>query len=191
MKMRNEAALIDEVLNGKEDRFEILMYPYRDGLLNMARRLAGNLDDAYEICQEVLIKVYRYLRSFDKSKSFKSWIYRIMINTANDFIKKNCKLKIVRLEVENVHLPHNICPEKNYLQEEFKCSVGSFLARLTGRERAVYLLREVGGFNIKETARILKCSSVSTRVHLTRARKKIHRYLKDLYLFDNEVKNAV
>ena len=59
--MTNEEKWIADVLGGNHDSFEPLLRPYRKGMLNVAYRLTGNFEEAKEVCQEAVIKVYKYL----------------------------------------------------------------------------------------------------------------------------------
>ncbi len=72
MWMKNDDDLVGEVLKGDQSSFERLLRPHRQGLLNMAYRMTGNFEEAKEICQEALIKIYKYLYRFEKGRSFKS-----------------------------------------------------------------------------------------------------------------------
>ena len=95
MWMKNEDELVGEVLKGDQSSFELLLHPYRLGLLNMAYRMTGNREEAKEICQDALIKVYRYLHRYEKGKSFKSWVYKITMNSAYDFLRKKKKSEYI------------------------------------------------------------------------------------------------
>ena len=53
--MKNEEELIEVVLQGDEDAFELLLYPYRNNMLNLSYRMVGNLEDAKEVCQEAIL----------------------------------------------------------------------------------------------------------------------------------------
>jgi len=88
MWMKNEDELVGEALQGDHSSFEQLLRPYRQGLLNMAYRMTGNREEAKEICQDALIKVYKYLHRFKRGKSFKNWAYKITVNSAYDFLRK-------------------------------------------------------------------------------------------------------
>ena len=70
MWMKNDDDLVGEVLKGDQSSFELLLRPHRQGLLNMAYRMTGNFEEAKEICQESLIKIYKYLYRFEKYNLF-------------------------------------------------------------------------------------------------------------------------
>lgn len=173
MEKNKEKELIEDALSGDNESFEQLLRPYRSGLLNTAYRMTGNEEDAGEICQEAIIKIYRHLRSFKTDRSFKSWIYKIMINTAYDFLKEKKRFEqVVREQPEAAaYREHN--PEKHFLNTKIREIIYRCLPRLTPKERAVFSLRDGEGLSIKEAAVVLGCSGLSVRVHLSRARKKI------------------
>lgn len=86
--MKNEKDLIEAALQGDEDAFELLLYPYRNNMLNLSFRMVGNLEDAKEVCQEAILKIFKYMNGFKRGKSFKNWMYKIVVNASNDFLRK-------------------------------------------------------------------------------------------------------
>ncbi len=173
MEMKSEDELVDEVLRGNHRSFELLLHPYRQGLLNMAYRMTGNLEEAKEVCQEALIKVYRYLDKFKKGRSFKSWIYKITVNSAYDSLRKKKRFEDLVESQKEIDLSTGRDPEKQLLNTEIKAKIETCLQDLSPKEKATFLLRDGEGFSIEEASEILKCSSMSVRIHLSRARKKI------------------
>jgi RNA polymerase sigma-70 factor (ECF subfamily) len=180
MEMKSEDELVEEVLSGDHRSFELLLQPYRQGLLNMANRMIGNLEEAKEVCQEVLIKVYRHLDKFKKGRSFKSWIYRITVNSAYDSLRKKKKYDDLVESQKKIGLSAGQDPEKQLLNTEIKAKIESCLQDLSPKEKATFLLRDGEGFSIEEASEILKCSSVSIRTHLSRARKKIREQFEKI-----------
>ena len=67
-----------------------------------------NPEDAKEICQEALIKIYRYLRSFKKGRSFKNWVYKTAVNTARDFLKKQKRFDLLMEQQKTMHMTEMI-----------------------------------------------------------------------------------
>ncbi len=192
MWMKNEDDLVGEVLNGDPSSFERLLRPHRQGLLNMAYRMTGNFEEAKEVCQEALIKIYRYLHRFERGRSFKSWIYRITMNSAYDFLRKKKKAGDIIESQKMLAVDVNSGPEQQFLNKEIRAKIESCLRNLSPKEKAVFLLRDGDGFSVEETSRILKCSLLSVRTHLSRARKKIRAQLEQTNLgFQKEVNNEM
>ena len=192
MWMKNDDELVSEVLKGDQTSFELLLRPYRLGLLNMAYRMTGNREEAKEICQDALIKVYRYLHRYEKEKSFKSWVYKITMNSAYDFLRKKKKSEDIIESQKDLHFATSPNPEQQFLNREIGSKIESCLRNLSPKEKAVFLLRDGDGFSVEETSEILKCSSLSVRTHLSRARKKIRTQFDKVNLgFKKEVNSEV
>jgi RNA polymerase sigma-70 factor, ECF subfamily len=85
---RSDQELIVNYLNGDGESFEILIQRYLNPAYRFAYQYAGNAEDAEDITQEVFVKAWRNLQRFDRTKSFKTWIFAIAKNTAIDFLKK-------------------------------------------------------------------------------------------------------
>lgn len=179
--MKNEHELVEKALRGDEDSFELLLQPYRRGILNMCYRMTGNLEEAKEITQEAMIKVFRYLSKFKKEKSFKRWVYRITLNSAYDYLRKRKKHEDAIECQKNSAAEVSPGPEKNFLQKELRARIEACLSSLSPKEKAVFLLRDAEGFSIKEASKILGCSSASVRTHLCRARQKIRLNFEKVY----------
>lgn len=189
MWMKNEDELVEAVLRGDHSSFEPLLRPYRKGLLNMAYRMTGNIEEAKEACQETLIRVFKYLDKFKKGKSFKNWIYKIAMNSIYDFLRQKKKYEDIVENQKRMTVSPIFDPEKKLLNKEIKTKIENCLRYLSPKEKAVFLLRDEEGFTVKEASKILGCSSLSVRTHLSRARQKIRAKFEKLYALDNrEVK---
>jgi len=95
MWMKDEDKLVEEVLQGKHSSFELLLQPYRSGFLNMAYRITGDREEALEVCQDTLLKIFKYLKSYKKGRSFKTWSYKVLMNTSYDYLREKKKFKRV------------------------------------------------------------------------------------------------
>lgn len=190
--MKKEEELIDEALQGNSSSFEILLRPYRQGILNMAYRMTGNLEDAKEICQETIFKIYRYLGNFKSGRSFKSWLFKAVINTSYDYLRKRNRERQLFEKQKPLKIKEAINPEHQLLRREIREKLQSSLFVLSPREKAVFLLRDGEGLSIKETSDALDCSSLSVRTHLSRARSKLRIQLEKIYPTGNlEVKSEL
>lgn len=181
MWMKNDDELVEKILRGDDVSFEILLRPYRQGILNMAYRMTENMEEAKEVCQDTLIKIYKYLYKFKKGKSFKNWIYKITVNSTYDFLRKKKKYEEIVESQKSLVTGINQDPEKQLLNKEIKNKIRACLQNLGPKEKAVFILRDGEGFSIKETSEILGCSSVSVRTNLLRARQKIKTQFEKIY----------
>lgn len=173
MWMRDEDKLVEEVLQGNHSSFELLLQPYRQGFLNMAYRITGDREEAREVCQDALLKIFKYLRSYKRGRSFKTWSYKILVNTSYDYLKEKRKFKRVidgQKTASVYEIPH---VEQRIWKIQMREKIQSMLDILSPREKAVFLLRDSEGISVKEAALVLRCSQISVRTHLSRARQKI------------------
>ncbi len=179
--MKNEEELIEAALQGDEDAFECLIYPYRNKMLSLSYRIVGNIEDAKEVCQEAIFKIFTYLKGFKKGKSFKNWTYKIVVNSSNDLLRKKRRREDIfsmkKVLVDDV----STNPETQFLNKEVVEKIAYCLEELSPKERTVFLLREGEGLSVKEAARVLGASSVSVRTHLSRARQKLRSQLEKIF----------
>lgn len=179
--MKSEGELIEEALKRNHASFELLLRPYRKGLLNMAVRMTGNKEDAKEVCQEAIIKVYRYLKNFRRGHSFRNWILKILVNSSYDFLRKKKKSIEIIESQKNISQPRSSEVEEKFLQSEIREKIQVCLQDLTPKEKTAFLLRDQEGYSIQETSEVLGCSPGSVRTHLSRARRKIRRRFQKIY----------
>ena len=167
--------MIELVLHGNVEAFEPLVTPYRKTLLSLAYRLSRDWEDAKEISQDTLLRAFRYLRTYDRKRSFKNWLLQIQVNVWRNYQKKKTKAESL-----GEFLPRSAegNPAEKRLQREIRAQLLACLDGLSPREREVFLLRDIEDRSIKETAQILRSSPLSVRVHLSSARKKIKETIK-------------
>jgi len=177
--MRHEAELVEKIRGGDGAAFEALLRPHREGMLNMAYRIVGDREEAREVCQEAMIKIFRHIDRFRSNLKFRNWAYKIVVNASYDFLRRR-KRRFDLVEArKRAAIPLGDNPETGYLRRETGRRIESALQVLSPRERVVFQLRDAEGYSIRETAEILGGSSVSVRTHLSRARKKLRAALAD------------
>lgn len=171
-----EKELVAMVLAGKKEAFEPLVVPYRASLLNLAFRMTGNMEDAKEAAQETLMRAFKYLRRYEPERSFRNWIYGILVNEAR-------KLRVDRINAplsleteagpERPLAANGPAPGDAHAARETRSQLMECLTALTAREKEIFLMRDIEELSIAEAAKALGTSSISVRVNLSRARKKI------------------
>lgn len=169
---KRENRLVDIVLQGDGRAFEELVNPYRNSLLTLAFRLTRNEEDAKEMVQESLMRAFQHLEQFDHQKSFRNWLLQILVNATRKFTAKaqpHDELMPAMAVVDDHEIINNLSTR------ELRYRLVDSLGVLSNRERSVFLLRDIEDRDVRETARILHCSSISVRVHLSSARKKISK----------------
>lgn len=170
--------MVELVLSGRTEAFEPLVTPYRKLLLTLAYRLSKNTEEAKEISQETLLRAFRYLRSFDRKRSFKNWLLQIEMNVWRSIgAKAPDEAALRQMALDSAQEG----PEERLTGKEAREKLLSCLDGLSPREREVFLLRDVEGRSVRETAEILRTSSIAVRVHLSKAREKVRRLVKDRF----------
>jgi RNA polymerase sigma-70 factor (ECF subfamily) len=178
-----ERALVERVLSGDRAAFEPLVLPYRRPMLALAYRLVQDTEDAKEISQETLLRAYKYLRRCDLDRGFRNWLYQILVNAARDHRRKRSLEARWRSNdpvLESCPSPGE-GPEEAHEVREIGARLLDCLAAVSPKEREVFLLRDIEEMSVEETANILGCSSLSVRVHLSRARRKLKARMKIRY----------
>jgi RNA polymerase sigma-70 factor (ECF subfamily) len=173
MWMKDEDKLVEDVLQGHHSSFELLVMPYRQGYLNMAYRITGDREEAMEVCQDALLKIFKYLKSFKKGHSFKTWSYKVLMNTSYDFLKEKKKFKQVIDSQKSTPVFETSQVENKIWKKQMREKIQGILDILSPKEKAVFLLRDSEGLSVEEASLVLGCSQISVRTHLSRARKKI------------------
>lgn len=139
---------------------------------NVVLRIAGSREDAVEITQDVYVKVYNKLPSFAFKSSFKTWLYRIAVNTSLNHIRKR-KLSAVPLEdVLTDHLAYRQY-SVDIQNDENQRLLDELLSRLNPELRCVIVLREVDGLSYEDIALVLKLNINTVRTRIKRAREKL------------------
>jgi RNA polymerase sigma-70 factor (ECF subfamily) len=172
----HEKELVEMVLAGKTEAFEPLVLPYRASLLNLAFRMTGNMEDAKEAAQETLMRAFKYLRRYEPERSFRNWIFGILVNEARKLRadKANAPISLETKTGPGRPLAANgPAPGDAYAARETRSQLMECLTALTAREKEIFLMRDIEELSIAEAAKALGTSSISVRVNLSRARKKI------------------
>jgi RNA polymerase sigma-70 factor (ECF subfamily) len=180
--MKDEDKLVEEVLQGKHSSFELLLQPYRTGFLNMAYRITGDREEAQEVCQDALLKIFKYLKSYKKGRSFKTWSYKVLMNTSYDYLREKKKFKRVIDSQKSEPVFETPRIEQRVWKNQMRDKIQNMLDILSPKEKAVFLLRDSEGLSVKEASLVLKCSQISVRTHLSRARQKIKTHFEKKHL---------
>ena len=101
MTREQEAAVIQAVLDGDINAYELLVKEYEKNVYNLALRMVGNSEDAADMSQEAFIKAYNSLTSFRGDSKFSVWLYRIVSNVCLDYLRSRGRRQTVSLSAEN------------------------------------------------------------------------------------------
>lgn len=175
-----EEELIELIRKGEKDLYEVIMRKYNQRLYRIARSIVKEDSEIDDILQDTYLKAYEALSQFRKESLFSTWIIRILINTANASLKKRKRFEqSPSLEkYESASEDQSQTPESYTSNSELKKILEEAIDHLPDNLRCVYIMREVEGLNVAETASCLDISeeNVKTRLHRAKAFLKEELY---------------
>jgi RNA polymerase sigma-70 factor (ECF subfamily) len=186
MENTNEKMLLKKAIKGSLDEFEILISPYQKKIYNIALNFTKNHDDALELSQEALIKVFRSIKTFNGDSKFSTWIYRITTNVCIDFYRKQNNITTIYIDEEKdaqdglykFELKSNIAdPPASYLQKELRVHIKEVLNKIPIELKTIILLRDVQGFCYDEISAILNLPIGTVKSRLNRSRQLLKKIL--------------
>jgi len=185
--LENENTLVADARAGNGDAFAALLSQYDTRLFRLALRITGNQQDAADALQEALLKAFRGLVGFRGDSRFYTWIVRIVLNEGLMKLRERRRDFMVSVDEpiqtdDDNFMPREIedwgdNPEQTYSKTEFDAILNQNLDQLEPTLRIVFLLRDVEGFSIEETARMLGLSIPAVKTRLLRARLKLRERL--------------
>lgn len=171
MENLSEERLIMLARMGDKEAFTILISPMYKPLYNLCYSLLFHEEDAKDAAQESVIKAYKAFKGFKADSKFSTWLYRIAVNTAKDFLAKRAKdLHVPLDEVENFP---NLGERDEYGNVEKELDVYRCLQKLSPDMRELIVLRDMRGLSYEEISRILDKNEGSVKSGLNRARARL------------------
>ena len=175
---------------GELDAFETLATRYERRVYSHALRLVRQEQDAEDVTQQTFLSVVEHLADFRQEASFATWLLRIATYAALKIIRKRKGLDTVSLEAstepqeDSPEIPHpeyiadwRESPERLVERHETQRLIDTALAQLDDKHRLVFLLRDVEGLSVRETAEALGLSEANVKVRLLRARLQLREQL--------------
>ena len=184
---RTEALLIDNLREGDESALAPLVEKYKRMVHRLALQITKNHEDANDVMQETFIKVYQSIHTFRQEAAFETWIYRITVNEALNFVKRRERRRETPLSTteESEYDPSvrqkaemENDPQVNAEKTELRHWVTKAVNSLSLKHRIVVVLHELEGLTHAEIASILNCSEGTVRSRLHYARKQLRSLLK-------------
>ncbi len=180
----DEAGLIRAAQRGDEDAFEQLVRTYDQNVLRMAMNLLRSAEDARDVYQEALLRVYKNLHLFRFDCSFHTWLYRIVTNICLDYLRKRKVRRednpviqtedgpVDRMDRVPERAPH-ADPERQARNQQLTTRIKQAMEDLTPRERMVFELRHYQGLRLKNIGEVLGTTEEAAKNCLFRATQKM------------------
>jgi RNA polymerase sigma-70 factor (ECF subfamily) len=181
--------LVQRAQAGDLASFEALTVRYEQRVYSLAMRILRQEHDAEDVTQQTFLSAMENLNGFRGDSSFSTWLLRIATHAALKIIRKRRGLETISLDeatepTDADKIPHpefiadwKQSPERLVEQREIRSLVEEALARLDEKHRMVFLLRDVEGLSVRETAEALGLSEANTKVRLLRARLQLRELL--------------
>ena len=179
---RTDEELVAEVQKGDTESFRVLVERYEPKMARYARRFLFATDDAKDLLQEIFIKTYVNIRSFDLDRRFSPWIYRIAHNEFVNALKKKKKERdTISLFFVDVLFPHPIAKEAaddEATRRELKEVLEGSLDKLDSKYREPLILYYLEDMDYKEIAEILRIPVSTVGVRLQRGKTNLKKLVK-------------
>jgi RNA polymerase sigma-70 factor (ECF subfamily) len=175
----DEISLVQAAQGGDTAAFETLVRLYDQKVFRIARHITQNHEDAEDVAQEVFLKAFRGLAQFQGKSRFSTWLYRIAVNESLMKLRQRRRIHEVSVDQDDPLDPDAVPfevvdwspnPEQLYSQSELREILARALQKLPPIYRTVFLLRDVEGLSIDETAEVLALNVSAVKTRLFRAR---------------------
>jgi len=179
--LSNDSEIIQAIVDGKEEAFGILYQQYSEKVYNTAISYTKNAEEAEEITQDVFVKIYRNASSFKQKSSLSTWIYRIVVNTSLNFLKKKNRFSLFRnnltvsTSIEFEH-PGVLLENKENAVALYKAMDG-----LPNQQKTAFILSYIEELPRQEVADIMGTSLKAVESLLQRSKKNMRIALEKIY----------
>ena len=170
--------LVEQAMQGRTEAFSILVDRYRQKVFRTAMGFLHNADDAEDLTQEIFIKAWHALRSFDRKSAFSTWLYRISVNKAINQIRKNKLRALAGINDEVNQTPDDESADDTITRKEQKKEIKKAINELNIKQKKAFVLFYYQELNMKEVADVLKMSQKAAESLVFRARKNLQKELQ-------------
>lgn len=182
----DDTEIIQKVLGGEPELFEILIRRYNSCLYKTGRSYNYNHQDTQDLMQDTYINVYTHLNKFENRSSFKTWIIKIMLHNCYRKQQKFSFKNEAAGDINDKSVPvfqHQRYSDTNntVMNRELNIVIENALHHVPLDYRLVFSLREINGLNVAETAETLNISEANVKVRLNRAKAMLRKEIERTY----------
>jgi RNA polymerase sigma-70 factor (ECF subfamily) len=180
-----DVALVCSAKEGDVAAFEELIKRHTTMIFRIAMHITGSGEDAEDVVQDAFLKAFQHLQHFEERARFSTWLTRIAVNEALTKLRRSRRSPTISIDEEadeSMSLGDRIAdwrpnPEQSYNASQFRELLQEALASLPDHQRVVFLLRDIEGLSIADTAGMLGLSVPNVKSRLLNARLKLRQGL--------------
>jgi len=180
--------LVDRVFKGDKHAFDLLVLRYQHRILGLIGRFIRDPTEVEDVAQEAFIKAYRALPKFRGDSAFYTWLYRIAINTAKNYmVARGRRPPATDVDVEDAEFLENNAlltdigtPEANQEKDDLRRVINEAIEDLPEDLRTAFTLREFSGLSYEEITEIMGCPVGTVRSRIFRAREALDKKIRPL-----------
>lgn len=184
----SDQMLVARVQHGDKAAFDVLVRKYQHKIVKLVTRYVRDSSEALDVAQEAFIKAYRAIPGFRGDSAFYTWLYRIAINTAKNYLVSENRRPLDHgmdlQDPEQYEMQSRLrdmdTPERLLLTEEIQKTVERTIEELPEDLRTAIVLRELEGMSYEEIAETMSCPVGTVRSRIFRAREAIDGKLRNL-----------
>lgn len=180
----DDRRLVHETLQGSQTAFQTLIERYQVRIFRLLHRFVREPHETEDLAQDVFLKVFKRLHTFQFESAFYTWLYRIAINTAMDHVQRKRRSPVQAVEDVTVFEKgsnESASPDQNMVRHEMGKAAREVLARMPEKYRVILELREYEEMSYDEIAKVMDCAMGTVESRLFRAREKFREILIELY----------
>ena len=175
----SDDALLLAAREGSREAFGLLAMRYRDALTRYAYRYVRDRHEAGDVAQEALLRAFRHLDTFQRDRSFQTWLFVIARNAAFDVLRR--RERIAAGAVPDEGIPSSAPgPEERAVRDDEARIVRCALAALPGRYREPIELYYLSGLRYRDIALVLGLPIGTVKTHIARAKQRLRNALEDV-----------
>jgi RNA polymerase sigma-70 factor (ECF subfamily) len=187
-EQKTDQELVEQVQKGNKNAFNLLVIRHQNKVMNIVSRYVKNSGDVADVTQEAFIKAYRALPNFRGESAFYTWLYRIAVNSAKNYLtsqgRKPPASDVDASEADYYDgsdaLKENNSPERALLSNELQQKLFTAIDALPEDLRSAITLREIEGLSYEEIAAVMECPVGTVRSRIFRAREAIDKVIVPL-----------
>ena len=184
-----DAGVVSRAQTGDLAAFEELVLRYRNDVFRLAYHFVRSREEAWDISQEVFIKVHQSLGRFRGEGNFKTWVMRITANQCKDYFKKRRLATVAYDDAERIEQARSRVSEPGRALEaqEIGAAIDAALRGLPHKHRTTFVLREFEGLSYEEMAQVMHCNLGTVMSRLHHARRKLQESLIHMGIVEERI----